>query len=235
MEILVFSGRLISNMLIIWLDQTLISSVSFGNTFWSYVSACCHINKNVQLQWTIKKKKTWANSLVASQSVDRKKTPEQHEPNKILPAVSGVLTHRSPQLLWNVRAAALEDLWHRRLRSKKDTPDHLYSSHCHRSRDDITLWLQLSTSSLMRLLPRRSYRDNDWAMAYLLEMKRIGKCLGRNFPCKLFKCILPEILFHSGDSYFLWWYWGRKNPQRQNISRASIIKEAPTMSTQHSH
>ena len=120
---------------------------------------------------------------------------------------------------------------------EKETPDHSYSSHWHGSRDDLTLWLQFSTSSLMRLLPRRSYRDNDRATAYLLGVKRIGKCLGRNFPCKLFKWLSPKIQVLVS----LWWFifsvvilWGRKDPQRQNISRASIIKEAPTMSTQHS-
>lgn len=120
---------------------------------------------------------------------------------------------------------------------EKETPDHSYSSHWHGSRDDLTLWLQFSTSSLMRLLPRRSYRDNDRATAYLLGVKCIGKCLGRNFPCKLFKWLSPEIQVLVS----LWWFifsvvilWGRKDPQRQNISRASIIKEAPTMSTQHS-
>lgn len=73
-------------------------------------------------------------------------------------------------------------------------------------------------------------RDNDWVTVYLSGMKPIGLPISWT----LFKCFCPwsRFMFHLSDSYFL---WGRKEPHRHNISRASVIKEAPTICSEKPH
>lgn len=75
------------------------------------------------------------------------------------------------------------------------------------SGDDLTLWLQFSTSSLMLLLPNSCFfsqllRDNDRAAECLPRLKRIGNGLGCSFPGHYLNACNPGSYFTSVNHIF---------------------------------